>query len=115
MDPEGSFNLKKPQKFIGSLVQTTHIVPHLKCYISSLYCWETEWQVPSAKRKIPTDVREDLNEWQSVMKTLEPRRIIPDQVPVNLNWLGDASLSGIGVLIGEKCAQFDLVKGWNDD
>lgn len=54
-------------------------------------------------------------EWQQAMKTFEPRRIIPDQVPIDLEWVGDASLTGIGVLIGSRWAQFDLIKGWNED
>lgn len=62
LDPGESFNLKRVQKFVGRLVHTTHIVPHLRCYMSSLYRWENQWQVASAKRKIPGDVREDLQE-----------------------------------------------------
>lgn len=30
-----------------------------------------------------------------------------------MEWVGDASMSGIGVLIGSKWAKFCLVKGWN--
>lgn len=113
LQPEESFNLKRVQKFVGRLVHTTHIVPHLKCYMSSLYRWENEWHVPLAKRKIPIDVREDVQEWRVAMKSFKPRRIIPDQIPIDVEWVGDASLTGIGVLVGSRWAQFGLAEGWN--
>lgn len=111
--PDATFNLKRVERFVGRLVHTTYIVPHLRCYMSSLYRWVQEWQVPSARRKVPGDVREDLEEWHTSMEYFEPRRIIPDQVPIDLEWVGDASLTGIGVLVGSKWAQFDLLEGWN--
>lgn len=80
----------------------------------SFYRWEKEWQVKAAKRKVPEYLKEDLLEWQNTLKNFEPRRIIPDLVPIDLNWVGNASMTGIGVLVGRKWAQFDLVKGWND-
>lgn len=112
--PDASFNQKQVEKFVGRLVHTTYIVPHLRCYMSSLYRWQHEWQVASARRKVPGVVREDLEEWHTAMANFEPRRIIPDQVPVDLNWVGDAALTGIGVLVGSKWAQFELIEGWND-
>lgn len=74
--PKGSFYLKDADKFVGRLVHTCYIVPHLQWF--------------------------------------DTRRIIPDTTPVDLNWVGDASLKGIGVLIGgKKWAQFKLLNGWN--
>lgn len=89
--PGVSFKLKKVKKFIGRLVHTTNIVPHLKCYMSGLYRWEGEWQVASAERKVPGYVTEDLLEWHMALE------------------------KGIGVLVGSKWAQFDLLEGWNSD
>lgn len=64
--------------------------------------------------KIPKDVREDLQEWEEALPMLDTRRIIPDITPIDLNWVRDASLKGIGVLIGgKKWAQFALIKGLN--
>lgn len=113
LGPEASFNLKRVEKFVGRLLHTTYIVPHLRCYMASLHRWKQEWKVPSALRKIPSDVKDDLDEWRVAMTNFTPRRIIPDQIPVNLNWVGDASLTGIGILVGSKWAQFDLLEGWN--
>lgn len=112
--PGTAFNLKRAEKFIGRLVHTTYIVPNLKCYMPSLHRWEAEWKVPAAERKIPGDVRDDLLEWQSVLKSFVSRRIIPDEDPVDVEWVGDASMKGIGVLIGKKWAEFTLVRGWNE-
>lgn len=111
--PQGSFYLKDVEKLTGRLVHTAYIVPHLQCYMTSLWRWKKQWQVPSAKRKIPEDVREDLTEWNNTLSTFDCRRIIPDVTPIDLEWVGDASLIGIGVLIGEKWAQFSLSEGWN--
>lgn len=113
LEPNASFNLKQVEKFVGRLVHTTYIVPNLKCYMTSLHRWEAEWKVASARRKVPGDVREDLLEWQATLRTFKPRRIIPDNVPIDVNWVGDASMTGIRVLIGSKWAEFRLVKGWN--
>lgn len=45
---------------------------------------------------------------------LDTRRIIPDITPIDLDWVRDASLKAIGVLIGgKKWAQFALIKGLN--
>lgn len=108
-----SFNLKQAEKLIGRLVHTTYIVPNMRCYMPSLHRWEAEWKVASARRKVPGDVREDLLEWQSTLKSFTPRRIIPDSVPIDVGWVRDASMSGIGILIGKNWAEFRLVKGWN--
>lgn len=109
-----SFNLKRAERFIGRLVHTTYIVPNMKCYMPSLHRWEAEWKVASARRKLPEDVRDDLLEWKSVLGSFQPRRIIPDEDPVDVQWVGDASMSGIGVLIGEHWAEFTLTPGWNE-
>lgn len=108
-----SFNLREVEKFVGRLVHTTYIVPNLTCYMTSLHRWKAEWKVASAKRKIPSDVREDLLEWQATLKVFKSRRFIPDDVPIDVNWVGDASMTGIGVLVGSRWAEFRLVKGWN--
>lgn len=111
--PRASFNLKQAEKLIGRLVHTTYIVPNTRCYMPSLHCWEAQWKVASARRTVPGDVGEDLLEWQTALTSFQPRRIIPDTVPIDVKWVGDASLSGIGILIDEKWAEFRLVKGWN--
>lgn len=48
------------------------------------------------------------------MQEFKTRRIIPDQVPIDVDWVGDASLTGIGVLVGSKWAEFALTEGWNE-
>lgn len=112
--PKGSFYLKDADQFVGRLVHTCYIVPHLQCCMPSLWRWKKQWMNPSAKRKIPDDVREDLQEWDEALRTFDCRRIIPDTTSVDLDWVGDASLKGIGVLVGGKSwAQFSLIEGWN--
>lgn len=49
-----------------------------------------------------------------MLQTFDLRRIIPDTTPIDLDWVGDASMTGISVLIGQKSwAQFELIEGWN--
>lgn len=111
--PGSVFSYTETERFIGRLVHTTYIVPNLKCYLSSLYRWKKEWYVRSATRPIPTDVRVDLLEWERTLKSFEARRFIPEVSVTNVSWVGDAASSfGIGVLVGDRWAQFKLKKGW---
>lgn len=102
LEPNASFNLKQVEELVGRLVHMTYIVPNLRCYMPSLHRWEAKWKVPLAKKKVPGDVQEDLLEWQSALKVFKPRRIITEAVPLDFNWVGEALMTGIGVLIGKS-------------
>lgn len=113
LTPGAVFSYSEVEKFTGRLVHTTYIVPNLKCYLSSLYRWKKEWHVKSAKQPIPADVRVDLLEWETSLRSFETRRLIPEVEPTDVGWVGDAASSfGIGVLVKDRWAQFRLKKGW---
>lgn len=78
-----------------------------------LYWWLKTWFNPRARRELPTDARVDLLEWLETLSKFEPFRLVPDVEPVDLHWAGDASPSfGIGIVIGDRWAQFELLPGW---
>lgn len=52
-------------------------------------------------------------EWERTLKSFEARRFIPEVSVTDVSWVGDAASSfGIGVLVGDRWAQFKLKKGW---
>lgn len=113
LTPGLAFSFKETERFIGRLVHTTYIVPNLNCYLAGLFRWKKEWKVVSATRPIPTDVKVDLEEWKRTLETFERRRFIPAVEPTDVSWVGDAASSfGLGVLVGDRWAQFRLKKGW---
>lgn len=115
LKPGTRFSYKETEKLIGRLVHTTYIVPSLKCYLTSLYRWKKEWHERSATRPIPADVRVDLLQWKTTLETFEKRRFIPAVEVTDVSWVGDAASSfGIGVLVGNRWAQFRLKKGWKE-
>lgn len=100
--PKSFFLIKGRDKFVGRLMHTCNIFPHLQCCMPSLWRWKKEWQNKSARINIPKDFREDIMEWNQALQKFDSRRTIPDTTPIDLNWVRDTSLLGIGVLIGKK-------------
>lgn len=108
-----SWSYDQVESFIGKLVHTVYIVPHMKAYMRSFYKWLKSWVNKAALRKTPTYVKTDLEEWNSCLLTFDARRLIPSQTAREVDWVGDASSSfGIGVLVGRNWACFKLEDGW---
>lgn len=113
LDPEKSWSFDQVESLIGKLVHTVYIVPHMKAYMRSFYKWLKDWVHKSALRKTPVYVRPDLEEWECCLQTFNSRPLIPSPDAEEVGWVGDASSSfGIGVLVGENWACFELVNGW---
>lgn len=93
MTPEKSFSYKEVEKFVGQLVHTTYIVPNMQCYMPPLHRWKKEWKNQSVTRSLPENVEVDLTEWLRVLESFECRRLIPSLDPVDVGWVGEASLS----------------------
>jgi hypothetical protein len=53
--------------------------------------------------------------WSHVLCNYSATRLIPEQSPTDVGWVGDASESfGIGIIISGKWAQFRLKEGWQN-
>lgn len=101
------------ESFIGKLVHTVYILPHMKAYMILFYRWMKEWVNKAALRKTPTYVKPDLREWQTCLLTFNSRPLIPSPKAQDITWVGDALSSfGIGVLIGRNWACFRLEHDW---
>lgn len=110
---EKAWAFDQVESFIGKLVHTVYIVPHMKAYMRSLYKWIKEWVNKAALRRTPAYVKPDLGEWETCLLTFNSRQLIPSPVPLDVEWVGDASSSfGIGILIGKNWACFELESGW---
>jgi hypothetical protein len=108
-----SWSKKDVEKLVGQLNHITYIVPNMKCCMWDLYWWIKTWRNPQARRKLPVDARDDLQEWLQTLSEFQPLRIVPDIEPIDLDWAGDASTGfGIGILVGDRWAQFELLEGW---
>lgn len=113
LDQEKSWTFDQVESFIGKLVHTVYIVPHMKAYMRSFYRWLKERVNKSASRKTPVYVKADLEEWKICLLTFNSRPLIPSPKAQEIGWVGDASSSfGIGILIGDNWACFELVTGW---
>ncbi|KAI7961041.1 hypothetical protein MJO28_001530 [Puccinia striiformis f. sp. tritici] len=98
---------------VGRLNHVSYIVPQLKCYLFGLYRMLCNWSNKAATRFLDTDANDDLNMWHKTLCSFRPLRMIPNPVPVDVGWYGDASTSfGVGVVIGKGWAQFKLVGDW---
>lgn len=101
------------ESFVGKLVHTVYIVPHMKAYLNSFYKWMKGWVNKAALRKTPDFVRPDVEEWHRCLLTFKSRALIPSAVAQEVEWVGDASSSfGIGVLVGQFWACFKLEQNW---
>lgn len=110
---EKGWSFDQVESFIGKLVHTVYIVPHMKAYMRSFYKWMKEWINKATLRITPAYVKPDLEEWERCSLTFNYRQLIPSPVSQEVEWVGDASSSfGIGVLIGRKWACFKLARGW---
>lgn len=113
LSPELSWSFSQVESFIGKLAHTVYIVPHMKAYMRSFYKWLKDWVNKSALRKSPSYVKEDLEEWQRCLLTFNSRPLIPSPKAEETEWTGDASSSfGLGILIGENWACFELAQDW---
>lgn len=101
------------ESLIGKLAHTVYIVPHMKAYMRSFYRWLKDWINKAALRTTPAQVRDDLKEWKTCLSTFNSRPLIPSPEAIEVKWVGDASSSfGIGVLIDQHWACFELAAGW---
>lgn len=115
LEEDKLWTYKDLEKFVGRLNHVCYILPNMRCYMRSLYCWMKEWHNREATRRIPLDVKEDLVEWKRNLHDFTNLRIIPSRKAEEIYWVGDAAESfGIGVKIGQHWAQFKLKTGWNN-
>lgn len=113
LSSETAWSFDQIKSCIGKLVHTVYIVPHMKAYMRSFYKWLKDRVNKSALRKTPAYVRADLEEWQRCLLTFQKRPLIPSPKAEEVGCTGDASSSfGIGVLIQESWACFELVQDW---
>ncbi|KNF00710.1 hypothetical protein PSTG_06124 [Puccinia striiformis f. sp. tritici PST-78] len=111
LTPKKLFTYKDALVIAGRLNHVTNILPQLKCYVRSIYQWQMDWHNLLARRPIPDDVRADLQWWSFSLRTCNPTRLIPEQYPTDIGWIGDASTSyGIGIIIGKLWARFRLTR-----
>lgn len=102
------------EKLVGRLSHVSAILPQMRCYLVSIYHWLAEWVHLSATRLVPETVIDDLKEWESVLKTFKPTRLIPDKTVTDVGWIGDASKSyGIGVIVGKFWTQLYTLRNWD--
>ena len=107
-----SWKKNELERINGKLNHMTLILPQLKPYLTANFRWLASWVKPTS-RKAPEDVLQDMAFWRKTLTNLAPTRLIPDQIEWNLGWVGDASSKyGIGVIIGQRWAQFRWREGW---
>lgn len=100
------------ERMNGKLNHLTLILPQLKPYLTANFRWLASWTKP-VRMKAPADVLEDMSFWRQTLTTLCPTRLIPDYIEWNIGWVGDASTDyGIGIIIGQRWAQFKWLDGW---
>lgn len=115
LDSNKVWSFDQVESFVGKLVHTVYILPHMKAYMRSFYRWLKEWVNKAALRRTPAYVKPDLEEWKTCLLTFNNRPLIPSQTAQEVGWVGDASSSfGIGVLIGKNWACFELRQGWQE-
>jgi hypothetical protein len=114
LDPSRTFSFKDVEQMAGRLNHVSYLLPQLKCYLCGLYRWMKSWKHKNVPLPIPKDAKLDLDEWLRSLLFIEPTRLIANPDPTEVGWMGDASTSfGIGVTIGRKWAQFQVIQGWN--
>jgi hypothetical protein len=116
LQQDTTFNYHDAQVLAGWLNHVTYLLPQLRCYLQGLYQWQKEWCNHSTKREVPSDVVSNLIEWKKKLERFGTTRLIPDPDPKDIGWVGDASTSfGIGVIIGKKWAQLELIVKPSED
>ncbi|KAI7945842.1 hypothetical protein MJO29_012230 [Puccinia striiformis f. sp. tritici] len=111
---QSTFFYKEVEVMVGRLNHVSYLLPQLRAYLCSFYRWLKSWKIHTAPRDLPLDVKADLERWTHTLLRFKETRLIPNPEPTEIGWMGDASTSfGIGILIGHRWAQFQLVEGWN--
>jgi hypothetical protein len=114
LEPSRLFSFKEAEQMAGRLNHVSYLLPQLKCYLCGLYRWMKSWKHKNVSLPIPNDAKLDLDEWLRSLLFIEPTRLIASPDPTEVGWMGDASTSfGIGVTIGRRWAQFQVIQGWN--
>lgn len=109
------FIFREIEKLRGRLSHVTYILPQMKCFNTSLDHWMATWIEKRAPRTMPPNVHEDLWEWKRVLKDFTNHRLIPRKESSDIGWVGDAATShGIGIIIGNRWAQWKLKTGWDE-
>jgi hypothetical protein len=71
------------------------------------------WHDEHTLRPIPNNVRKDMEHWWITLLSFTETRLIPNLEPTEIGWVGNALTSyRIGVLIGQRWAQFTLLEDW---
>lgn len=91
LEDDKSWSFDVVESLVGKLGHTVNIVPHMAAYLRSFYRWLKGWKEKRALRKVPLDVRQDLQEWQWCLDKFESLTLIPDPDPQEVHWVGDAS------------------------
>lgn len=91
---EESWGFDTIESIVGKLGHTVNIVPHMAAYLRSFYRMLKGWKEKKASRKIPEDVRYDLEEWKVCLSNFECMTLIPNPKPQEVLWVGDASRFG---------------------
>jgi hypothetical protein len=114
LTPGTVFSFKQVEVMAGRLNHVSYLLPQLRCYLNSLYRWMNAWVYRHIELPLPTDARQDLEEWLTTLLFFRETRMIRNPDPTEIGWMGDASTSyGIGVTIGRHWAQFQRTKHWD--
>ncbi|KNF01146.1 hypothetical protein PSTG_05501 [Puccinia striiformis f. sp. tritici PST-78] len=115
LTPSAKFTYNQVEVMAGRLNHVSYLLPQLRCYLNSLYCWMISWFNRAHPLPVPDDARIDLEYWLKTMLFFEDTRMIRNPDPTEIGWVGDASTSfGIGILISRGWAQFQLTKEWDN-
>jgi hypothetical protein len=110
---EAKFSYDEVEIMAGQLNHVAYLFPQMKCNLCSFYRWLKSWVNKNAKRPVPMDVFEDLQHWSHVLTDYAPTRLIPEQTPTDVGWVGDASTSyGLGVIVAGRWACFQIKDRW---
>jgi hypothetical protein len=105
--PSSKFSFNNVEILAGQLNHVSYVLPQLRCYLNSLYHMLCNWQNTDATRPIPDDVRKDMEHWRITLLSFTETRLILNPQPTEIGWVGDSLTSyGIGILIGQRWAQF---------
>jgi hypothetical protein len=107
------FSFDNVEVMVGRLNHIAYLFPQMKCNLCGLYLWLKSWVNKKAKKPVPRNVTEDLQRWMHVLEAYEPTRLIPEQTPTDIGWIGDASTSyGLGVIVAGWWAWLPMKDSW---